>query len=684
MKKYLFVSVITLLIFLISIEIIGLKHAVAETIHAPGNRDEQITVDLAELSIEELMEITVSIGSKKDQKLSKTASAVYVITQEDIRRSGHKSIPELLRLVPGLQVTHIDANKWAISSRGFNQIFSNKLLVMIDGRNVYTPAFAGVYWDVQDTLLEDIEQIEVIRGPGATIWGANAVNGVINIITKNAKDTRGGLVTAGGGDEENGFGAIRYGEKIGEDAYARVYTKYFTRDGFNGASDVRENDDWDAIRGGFRVDWDTSSENLLTFQGDIYNGHVDTQYTSVATAPPLTSDESAEISGGNVLTRWKHTISDTSEIITQFYYDHTKRFGFDTRQVLSTYDIDFFHRFELYSQQEIMWGLGYRFINDRMKEANTILDFDNERRSNNLFSAFVQDQITIAPNRLKLTFGSKFEQNDFTGFEVQPSARLLWTPNDKHAAWAAVSRAIRSSSRLENALQVNVVASEEPSVLIQTNKNRDFKSENLLAYEIGYRVSPIDRLSLDFAAYYNIYDDLLTVEPGDPIVDLDSPQQLTLPSEIDNNMDGETYGVEIAVNYQATDYLKLFAGYTYLQMELHSGSSSIDYFSVVGESANSSEGNSPHHQFQLRSYLNLPHNLEFDTSLYYVDSLPNQDVDSYFRLDSRIGWSPGENLDVSLVFQNLLDPEHQEFGSELGNEATEVERSVYGQITWRW
>jgi iron complex outermembrane recepter protein len=646
--------------------------------------------DLTELSLEELMNIEVTTVAKKEQRLAEAAAAIYVITQEDIHRSGATSIAEVLRLVPGLNVARIDANKWAITARGLNTRFSNKLLVLIDGRSVYNPLFSGVYWDVQDTLLPDIERIEVIRGPAGTLWGANAVNGVINIITKSAQDTQGGLVSAGGGNEERGFGDVRYGGKLGGNAYYRVYAKYFNRDNFATASGQDAHDAWDVARGGFRIDWDVAYRDSLTLQGDYYRGDYGDRVTIPSLAPPFEQTIIGDfpIAGGNFLGRWKRVLSDTSDIALQFYYDRTEREDAVHREIRDTVDLEFQHRLALGRRQGVVWGLGYRFTVDDLR-GSSFVSFAPASRRDHLFSAFVQDDLTVLERQLRLTLGSKLEYTSntgFTGFEIQPNARLLWTPHERHTVWAAASRAVRTPSRFEDDVRASLATFPGPSPScpvplceVVLFGNRDFQSETLLAYEVGYRVQPTPRLSLDVAAFYNVYDDLRTSEPGVPFfVSTPSPARLILPRRPENRMDGEIYGVELATSWNVTDRWKLSLGYSWLQVQLHRDRSSAD---AVAEGA---EGDSPQHQFHLRSYLDLPYKLKFDAALYYVDNLANQHVPSYIRVDARLGWHPTEALEVSMGLQNLFDDRHPEFGPSLLVSPTKIERSVYGKVTWRF
>jgi iron complex outermembrane recepter protein len=630
-------------------------------------------LELKQLSLEELMGVEVTSVSKKEEKLFDAAAAIYVMTQEDIRRSGATNIPEALRYVPGLEVVRLNANTWQISARGFVTT-ANKILVLIDGRSVYTPLFAGVFWDVQNTLLEDIDRIEVIRGPGGTLWGANAVNGVINIITKSTKETQGWLVTAGGGTEERGFGGVRYGGKLGENARYRFYAKYFNRDDMLLPDGTDATDAWQIGQGGFRVDWDASHNNSLTFQGDLYGGEAGGQETFSLTPPFLTTTE-ASLGGGNVLGRWTHHFSDVSDVQLQVYYDRTERriplFFAEDRD---TFDVDVQHRFPWGSRQDILWGFGYRYTKDKVGDSFS-LSIVPDRRATDLLSLFVQDEITLLPNRLRLTLGSKFEHNDFSGFEVQPNVRLAWTPSAQQTVWAAVSRAVRTPTRLEHDIGLNVVATPSvPVTVLSVFPNRDFVAEEMLAYELGYRIQPHPRLSLDIAAFYNIYDNLLSLEGPGPLQL--SPPVVVIPFTQANKLQGETYGVEVSVNYHLTQWWRWQVGYSFLAIQLWPTPGSVD---IVSEAA--AERSAPHHQVFWRSLLNLPAKVELDTGLRYVDALPSQRVGAYVALDVRLGWRPIHNLELAVVGQNLLDNRHLEFSS---NFRTEIQRGVYGKVTWRY
>src|SRR3989442_6975817 len=448
---------------------------------------------LKKLSIEQLMNLQVTSVSKRPERLSQTASAIQVITQEDIRRSGAASLPEALRLATNLQVAQVDSRQWAISARGFNSTTANKLLVLIDGRTVYTPLFSGVFWDVEEVPLADIDRIEVISGPGATLWGANAVNGVINVITKDAKDTQGLLLSGGGGSEQRGFGTVRYGGPLGSTVHARIYGR-----GFDRASTLLPNgqdaaDDWHLWQGGFRMDWDAASVNRVTLQGDLYDGRIG----------QLTAGD-VGVSGGNVMAKWSHTISEGSSLAAQLYYDRTHRhipgtFGED----LDTYDVDVQHAARLGARQDVVWGLGYRLINDRVANSS-MLAFLPPGVARQWFSGFVQDEIALVPNRLHVALGTKIEHNDYVGFEVQPSGRVNWRPSPSGTLWAAVSRALRSPSRIDREL----FAPAQPPYFLAGGPG--FHSEEELAYELGYRHQR-RALALSVAPVYNPYPGILNL-----------------------------------------------------------------------------------------------------------------------------------------------------------------------------
>lgn len=657
---------------------------------------QQAKTDLTSKSVEDLINIEVTSVSKKEERLFQTAAAVYVITQEEIRRSGMTNIPELLRLVPGLEVARIDGNKWAITARGFNKRFANKLLVLVDGRSVYTPEFSGVYWEVQDLMLEDIERIEVIRGPGGTLWGANAVNGVINIITKRAEDTQGGLLVAGGGSEERGQGGLRYGGKLSDRAHYRVYGKYYNRAGLADAAGAAANDGQEAVRGGGRLDWKLNDRDTLMIEGDLY--HTDLRETSIlfslhSLADPLVPpvNTRGEFNGGSLLGRWARTFSERSDMALQVYYDRFDRDIYDLSVTINTFDADFQHHVAMGRRHDLVWGLGYRLNADRIgSDPYGAVSYDPEARKTSLFSAFAQDEITLAKDRLRLTLGAKLEHNAFSGFEAQPSARLLWTPRPHQALWGAVSRAVRTPARFDHNLRVNAFVGLDPGnlpLVVAVFGDPGMKPETLLAYEFGYRIQPGRKLFFDLALFYNRYDQLMTLEPDMPFFEPDPLPHVVLPSRLKNLLRGATYGVEASANWTPCKDWKIHGSYAFLRMPLHAAPGSLDVLSV------NAEGDSPRHKFQLRSYLTLPRNFELDASAYYVSrlsglqipGLPPFAAPAYARLDVRLGRRLSERLEVSLAAQNLLNGRHAEFAAyDISVLPSQVKRSVYGKLTWQF
>lgn len=652
-----------------------------------SNGGTQVSGDLFELDITELMDIEITSVSKRPEKLSEASAAIFVITQEDIRRSGASSIPEALRMAPGLHVARMNTFDWAITSRGFNGRFANKLLVLIDGRSIYNPVFSGVYWGARDTMIEDIERIEVIRGPGAALWGANAVNGVINIITKSVEDTQSGLITAGGGTEEKAFGAIRYGGKMGEKVRYRGYTKYFNRDDFTLESGGNPDGEWESYQGGFRIDADATEADSLTLQGDSYridDGHI--KYNNIRTSPYIEYGHTdVDYTGRNVLGRWKHRFSDTSETALQLYYDREKvsSYFLETfREKVDTYDIDLMHHFKLGTRQDFSWGLGFRYVSSKIDNVASG-SFDRSRRDTLLYSTFVHDEITIVEDKLKIILGSKFEQNDYTGFEIQPNGRILWTPHERHTVWGAISRAVRTPNRTDHdatSLLFEPVSTTYPAVLVEVVGDDEFNSEELMAYEIGYRVQPLDNLSLDVVSFYNDYDKLATYEQGELYLGGVSPDfYYVVPFTVDNKMAGETYGVELSAQWKALDWWRLYVTYSYIQMKLH-----LDDDSTNSE-GKAYEGRVPEHQYTVRSTMDLPKDFELDAFLRSVDDLRADNIKSYTEMNLRIGWAPKENLEFSIMGTNLLNNTHAEYiGGNLGAPTIKIERGVYAKITWRF
>src|SRR5207253_9287283 len=543
--------------------------------------DSTLSADsLKKLSIEQLMSVEVTSVSKRPERLAQVASAIQVITQDDIRRSGASNLPEALRLATNLQVAQVDSRQWAISARGFNSTTANKLLVLIDGRTVYTPLYSGVFWDVQDVPLVDVDRIEVISGPGATLWGANAVNGVINVITRNSRDTQGLLVSGGGGTELRGFGNARYGGALTPTVHYRVYGNGFARQPTLLPSSLDAADDWHALQGGFRVDWDVSPTNGVSVHGDLYDGRI---------SQPSASD--IAVSGHNLAARWSHTIAATSDLRAELYYDRTHRdipgtFGED----LDTYDVDVQHRTALGGRHDLVWGLGYRLINDGVVNS-AALAFLPPHVARQWFTAFVQDEIALVPDRLHVALGTKLEHNDYTGFEIQPSARGNWRLSPSGTIWAAVSRALRTPSRIDREL----FSPAQPPYFLAGGPT--FHSEEELAYELGYRLQR-GTLALSAASFYSRYHDLRSLEQANP--------PAASPVVIANGQEGESYGAELAADYQVTGRWRLRAGYTELRVHVWAQPTSTDM------SRGSAESHTPDRQFAVRSVAGLPAHLSLD------------------------------------------------------------------------
>lgn len=660
--------------------------------------------DLMNLSLEELMEVEVTSVGRKLQKVSEAPSAVYVIHQEDIRRSGATSIPEVLRLVPGLSVARMNGSTWAVASRGFNGRFLNKLQVLIDGRSVYAPPFSAVYWDMQDTLLDDIERIEVVRGPGGTLWGANAVNGVINIITKNARDTQGALVKAGAGSEEKGFTALRYGGKAGDRGYYRAFVKYFNRGRQNkhayrdidwsGANEFGEaHDDWNAFRGGFRLDAASDGRNDFTLQGETFSGTAGTQSILPSFDPGLSYFEQpvsdTRFAGGFLLGRWQHQCVADADLTLQFYYDR----GYRDEAVLAktvwdVLDVDFQHRFRLGDRQELLWGLGYRLTSSDLEDGE-LVEFTDHSINDQLFSLFLQDEITLVPEKLRLLIGSKFEHNDYTGFEYQPNLRLVWTPGRRHTLWGAVSRAVRTPSQMEAGSDVSY-AVLPPDILFPTgglpakvvlSASENFDSEKSLSYELGYRFMPGGGFSFDAALFYSRYWDHRSAESGVSSLEMAPAPHLLLIQQEGNKLQAESYGLEVALDWRVHPWWRLQGAYSLLQLNTRPDAGSDDIFAGLLY-----EKSSPQQQWSLRSSFDLGSDWELDLWLRYVDPVVVYvvEVDAYYSLDARLAWRPAPGLELALVGQNLLEGQHTESQAEFGTVSTAVPRGFYVQIKWRF
>ena len=631
------------------------------------------------LSLEQLGNIEVTTVSKEPVKLSQTAAAIYVITQEDIRRSGVRSLPEALRLAPGVDVAQIDSVKWAVGIRGFESRLSRAVLVLIDGRSVYSPLFHGVYWEVQDTLLEDVDRIEVIRGPGGTIWGANAVNGVINIITKKARDTKGVLVSVGGGSVDQGMTDVRLGGGNNAGINYRFYAKG-TDQAPEYHYDNRQFDDWRRVQGGFRTDWDINGRNTLTVQGDLYDGLAGESVKITSLSPPSAAivDKNAQLSGGNLLARWQRTISDSSDIQVQAYYDRVNRLQANQAEYRDTFDFDFVHHLKLARKQDVIYGFGARESLGRVPTIVPTYVFTPNRRTDQLYTAYAQDSIPLVADRLTFTLGAKLLHNSFAGFNFEPSARLLWTLTSKRTFWAAVTRAVRTASDIENTLETTSLLSTNPLAFTDTRGSKPFTSETLLGYEAGYRSLISKTVSLDVATFYNRYNDLLSLEPGAPYTQVDSGTPLLIYPYINGNgVKGTTKGFEITPDWKPKDWWRLEASYSFLGMNMRAVPGSLDT-----TTPGSLVGSSPRHQGRIQSYFDISRNLELSATWRYVNGLPFYAVSSYQTGDLRFAWRPVAHIEFAVTGQNLLQPHHAEFGGDPGL-LVGIKRNIFASLTFK-
>lgn len=651
--------------------------AVKPYVVAEGPGDEESTTSAAplkELSLAQLASLEVTSSSKEPEEVWKTPAAIYVLTQDDIRRSGATSIPEVLRIVPGVEVSRLSSNSWSIGIRGFGNAFSRSVLVMIDGRSVYTPLFAGVYWDVQNVLLQEVERIEVIRGPGGTIWGSNAVNGVINIITRNAAHTRGSYAAYSAGNIEQSSGALRYGASYTDRFNYRGYAMGFGRGPEFHPGGVNY-DDWQLGQAGFRTDSNLTARDTLTFEGDLYKGSVGQQVGIGVISPPAQHIVNGvqDVSGGNLLAQWHHNLSDTSDLQLQAYYDRTYRLGPQLGESRNTLDVDFIHHFFLTQRNEIIWGAGARWSPSNLTEVVPTALFVPARQADNLYSTFVQDQIALLQNRLWLTVGSKFEHNIFTGWENEPSARLLWTPTSHQSVWAAVTRAVRTPSRVDEDLELTgLAAATNPPVFICVCDNGKYLSETLLGYEAGYRKLVTSRFYVDLSLFHNKYNDI--GDFGDASISMEAsppPPYILVSVPFANRIMGSTNGGEIAPDFRVNKNVELRAAYSYVSLDLEDRITR-----KKSATALSDETASPHNQVTLQALLNLPMRLEFDPTFRYVSALPADQAPAYSTADARLSWRFAPNLTLSIAGQNLLQPRHAEMSPVL------VERGAYAQITW--
>lgn len=637
--------------------------------------------NLKQMTLEQLGEVEVTTVSKEPEEVWKTAAAIYVITQDDIVRSGASNIPEALRLAPGVEVARITSGEYAIGIRGFNSRLSRSVLVLIDGRTVYSTFTAGTYWETNDVEMKDIDRIEIIRGPGGTIWGPNAVNGVINIITKDTKDTQGFQGAAGGGNVEQVFGDARYGSGNGKGFTYKAYVK-----GFGWApqyhSDGDNYDDWHSGQGGFRMDWTAHTHDSYRLQGDVYGQDFGERVTLTTYNPPANTDDSGDASlyGGNVLWSWTRAQGEGKDIQLAVYYAHDTRNELNFGDIRNTVDVDFTDRIPL-SHQEVTWGGTLRASHGTEVEVITGLTFTPSQRTDQLYQGFVQDQVSLIENRLSLVAGTKVLKTNYTPVLAEPSARLLFTPSTSQTVWAAYTHALRTPADVERDFNLSSFLNEYVSglpVFARFSANTHFRSEQLNGYELGYRGLECKNLYVDLAGFYNHYGDLFSEDlVGAPFVETTPPPtHIIFPVQFGNGLVASTTGVEVAPEWRPEPWWRLRGSYSFLDMHVKKGTNSQDIGSAPGV-----QGSSPEHQALIQNGFDLPRSVSTDIYVRYVGALPGLQVSSYWTGDATVGWGVTHHIRLTAVGQNLFAPHHVEFGYDPGPPVG-ILRSIYGEITF--
>jgi iron complex outermembrane receptor protein len=638
--------------------------------------------ELTSMSLESLMDVQVTSVSRRREELQSTAAAIYVINREDIRRSGATDIADLLRMVPGVQVAQLNGSVWAISARGFASRYATKMLVLVDGRSVYDPGFSGVYWHLQNLVLSDIDRIEVIRGPGATMWGSNGVNGVVNVITQSAANTQKGFLTFDAGTARPAEGTLRYGGAIGERASYRVFARQTNRSSLTNETGSDAGDAWRLTTAGMRLDWDISERDTLTLDAEVYDGYQDTRQEVLTSLAPLgyRTVGREENSGAHVRMRFSRDLGEDSTLALQLYYDHRQHAGFD-QKTMNIFDFETQYDFSLGDRHRFTLGGGHRTIHD-VFGTSFAFSLAEPHLDSALSNLYVQDQMALIDDTLELTVAGKLETSSFTGHNFQPTARLSWRPALRHTIWGSVSRAVRTANRGERGIHFIFEAFEAgPMVgLVTLSGNENTRSEELMAYEAGYRYQSNRRFWFDVASFYNVYNHLSTVEPGLQFVDTESfPPRLVVPLDFGNRMRGETYGAEVAVNYDVNPAWSVRGSYSLLRMRLKTYPESGDVSSV-----DRIEGSSPANQAYIGSFVTLPHAFEVAAHAYVVGALsaPQVKVPSYTRIDANLTWKPLDELELGLFGQNLFGA-HLEFtGYETNTPISTIDRRIFGRISW--
>jgi len=654
-----------------------------DQVTAEDNLDDAIesTRELLPLTWEELTALDVSSLARQEQSVKNSPAAAFVITSEDIRRAGVNSLPEVLRMVPGMNVARINAWNWAISARGFNDLYANKLQVMIDGRTIYDPLVSGVYWGQQNQTLQDIERIEVLRGPSGSLWGANAVNGVINIVTRSASDTQGGLLYGGGGTEEHGYGGLRYGGKISESTYLRGTINTVNRDASIDLNGIEDTHDYgNTQNANVRLDSQLGEHDQLMVEANFTRFRQHGYLIGVATPnPPAWRQDDFGRDGyiGSLQGTWEHQSesghhSNLTMSFTQNNWDLTTN-----AMSRSHYVLDFQHSLPVLGDHHLMWGLKYQMIHDDFNNTLT-LGFEPNKFTQNNFGIFLQDQYDFTEN-LKLIVGNRVEYFTYTGWETEPNMRLLWMPNKEHSVWAAVSRAVVLPNRAQHSIRILTQISE-PKVFVEATANSQMRTENLLAFELGWRWQIANNFDIDTALFYNIYDRMQGTQFTGSVTDSHYPVPGALEATVCNCRHVESYGLELATNYRINHDWRLQMSYSFNQFDVRYDESQSWFRDPLAE-----PHFNPNNTLSLRSLINVTNEIEFDAWARYVDRLyiDQRSIPDYFTLDLRLGWHPHKDLEFSISGQNLLDSQHPEFSDILYiTTPSQIQRAFLAQVSW--
>lgn len=662
--------------------VLGVPDVLA-AVHGPvsyGQGASQDTADrLKALSLSQLGQVKVVTENKEPTEIWNTPAAVYVLTAEEIRRSGVTNIPDALRLVPGVDVARVSGDRnWAVGIRGLADQFSKYVLVLIDGRSIYTPLFGGTFYTINNVMLEDIDRIEVIRGPGGTIWGTDAVNGIINIITKSAKDTQGELASAGGGNVDQDTEDLRYGGHSHQwdfrtDAFGFVRGPEHHQDG-------QKNYDWSRLgQVGFRTDWQQGRDSIV-LEGNAYLSRLGDAQPLSTYNPPTTfiSYHPTDALGGNLLGRWRRDLPSEGGLYLQAYWAYDNRIGPNFGETRNTIDVDFLHRTGATARQQFTYGFGARVSPSSTTQTAQTYSFVPADMTEYVYSAFVQESVKLVPNRLALETGLKLEWNNYTHFEEEPNVRLLWTPTRQQTVWAALSRAVRIPDRVDENIHDDIFAVEPPPIFGEITGNPRIHSERLTAFEGGYRTLVTPKLYISLAGFHNVYDDLIAQSaaslsnPGAPF----PPGTLLVKFTYQNGIEGDTDGYELGPEWDPLPWLRFKAAYSYLHIDLRDKAGFTNSSTLI-----TLHGSSPNQQVVGRALIDLPRKLEFDPAIRYVSALPGQGVDAYETADLHLGWHPSRNWDLSVTGENLLQPYHAEFGIT-PEPNVGIKRSVYAKLTW--